>query len=67
MPISPNKSDIVEIQHPQYLSQFVTKKVMLRFKTMDELWQQFIEEHNEMAVGMQNSNLSNTAPMILSI
>ena len=64
VPISPNKSDIVKRRHQKYKAQFETRQAMLRYQTMNELWHQFIEDHPEMATGMQNVKQPNTAPMI---
>jgi len=64
VPISPNKRDIAKRRHPQHPAMYETKQAMLRYQTMNELWQQFLEEHEEMGLLMQNPKLPNTAPMI---
>jgi hypothetical protein len=64
VPISPNKSNLVKRRHPQHPAMFEIKQAMLRYQTMTELWQQFLEEHEEMALLMQTQKLPNTAPMI---
>ena len=64
VPISPNTTDLVKRRHPLYPAQFEEKQAMLRYQTMNELWLQFLKEHNEMAVGMQNPKQPNTAPML---
>ena len=43
VPISPNKLDIVKRRHPQHPAMFETKQAMLRYQTMNKLWQQFLE------------------------
>ena len=47
-----------------YLAQFEEKQAMLRYQTMNELWLQFLKEHNEMVVDMHNPKQPNTAPML---
>ena len=64
VPISPNKRDIVKRRHPQHPAMFETKQAMLQYQTMNELWQLFLNKHEEMGLLMQNPKLPNTAPMI---
>ena len=64
VPISPNKADVVKRRHPLYPAQFEMKQAMLRYQTMNELWQQFVDEHHELGTGMQNPKLPYTAPML---
>ena len=65
VPISPNKRNIVKRRHPQHPAMFETKQAMLRYQTMNKLWQQFLREHEEIGLLIQNPKLPNTAPMIL--
>ena len=64
VPISPNKRDVVKRRHPLYPTQVMTKQALLCYQTSNELWHQFIEEHHGVAMGMQNKNQPNTAPII---
>ena len=64
VPISLNKRDVVERRHPIYPAQFEVKQAMLRYQTTNELWHQFIEDHHDMAMAMQNEKQPHTAPML---
>ena len=64
VPISPNKIDLVKRQHPLYPAQFEQKQAMLRYQTIHELWDLFMEDHYEITMVMQNKKLPNTAPML---
>ena len=64
VPISPNTRDVVKRRHPLHPAQFEMKQAMLRYQTINELWQQFMDDHHELAIGMKNPKMPNTAPML---
>ena len=54
VPLSPNKSNLVKRRYLLHPAQFDKKQAMLRYQTMNELWDLFI----------QNTKLPNTAPVL---
>ena len=47
VPMSPNKNDEVKRWHPLYPAQVETKQAMLRYESINEMWQKFIIDHEE--------------------
>ena len=60
VPISLNKRDVVKRRHLIYPAHFEVKQAMLCYQTTNELWHQFIEDHHDMAMAMQNEKQPGT-------
>lgn len=62
--LSPHKKDTVKQRHPDFRTQFLEKRRLIHYETLDEMWGEFKRQHPDLYERYGNEERPNTAPKI---